>query len=166
MVDHVLDTNVFLVASASHYESPFDDSDLPVDLQERVLDWLEGFNRNDSVRMVLDEGFSIYNEYMNKLSGQDFGMLVIRNKMPNARFVEIDYDENGNGIVPEPFADFDPSDRKFLAALLTDVDNISLVNACDTDWLEIEDQLTQANACIIHLLEDWLRDKFNTKKGK
>ena len=166
MVDHVLDTNVFLVASASHYESPFDDSDLPVDLQERVLDWLKDFYEDNSRQMVLDTCRKIFKEYGNKLTEQDYGMLVIRNKMANARFVEIDYDENGNGIVPEAFADFDPSDRKFLAALLTDVDNISLVNACDTDWLEIEDQLTQANACIIHLLEDWLRDKFNTKKGK
>ncbi|MAG33049.1 MAG: hypothetical protein CL908_19395 [Deltaproteobacteria bacterium] len=165
MADHVVDTNVLLVASAAHPHSPFDDSDLPRELQERVFEWLAAFRANGSRQMVWDDCFKIYEEYRNKLSDQDYGMQVVKQKMTSARFVSVRYDQDGHGVVPAAFADFDPSDRKLLAALLVDVENTSLVNATDTDWLEIERQLADAGATVEHLLEEWLRAKYREKMG-
>ncbi len=162
MADHVLDTNVLLVASAVHPASPFDDSDLPAELLERVLYWLGDFRADTGRHLVLDELFKIYDEYRNKLTDQDYGLMVINEKMQHACFVDVKY-ANGHAVVPPAFAAFDPSDRKFLAAHLCDVANSTLVNATDTDWLEIEPELSEAGACVEHLLEPWLRGKFAEK---
>lgn len=166
VTDHVVDTNVLLVASAAHPFSPFDHSDVPADLQEEVFEWLAAFRADGSRKMVWDDWFKIYDEYRNKLSDQDFGLQVVKEKMATAaRFVPVDYDGDGNGVVPAPFASFDPSDRKLLAALLFDTAQTSLVNATDTDWLEIEDELHAAGATVEHILETWLRAKFECKKA-
>ncbi len=166
MADHVIDTNVLLVASAVHPYSPFDDSELPEDLQKQVFEWLSTFRKDTTRQMVWDEMFKIYDEYRNKLTDQDYGMQVVNEKMKTARFVLVEYDANGQGIVPEAFAAFDPSDRKLLAALLAAGENTSLVNATDTDWLEIETQLGDVGAKVEHLLEEWLRAKYTEKRGK
>ena len=163
MPDHVIDTNVLLVASAAHPYSPFDDSDLPKRLQDIVFEWLAAFRADSTRQMVWDTEFKIYDEYRHKLTDQDYGMLLINHKMTSARFVPVTYDLNGHGVVPNAFAEFDPSDRKLLAALLFDVDGTTLVNATDTDWLEIEQQLAGAGASVQHLLEEWLREKFAAK---
>ncbi len=62
-------------------------------------------------------------------------------------------------------ASLDHRTQKLLAALLTDVTGTSLVNASDTDWLEIEAQLAQAGATVEHIIEHWLRAKYQAKKG-
>lgn len=165
MTDHVVDTNVLLVASAAHPFSPFGGSDLPTDLQARVFEWLAAFRSDGDREMVWDDRFKIYEEYRNKLTDQDYGMQVVTEKMTTARFVPVDYDGNGDGVVPAEFANFDPSDRKLLAALLLDKAQSSLVNATDTDWLEIEAELESAGATVVHLLEPWLRAKFEAKKA-
>ncbi|MCK5796322.1 MAG: hypothetical protein KAI47_04010 [Deltaproteobacteria bacterium] len=165
MTDHVVDTNVLLVASAAHPYSPFGDSDLPKDLQGRVFEWLTAFQKDTTRNMVWDVEFKIYDEYRNKLTAQDYGMLVVNEKMAQARWIDIEYDENGDGVVPKAFSAFDRSDRKLLAVLLADTDGTSLVNATDTDWLEIEAQLQDAAAQVDHLLEHWLRAKYDEKTG-
>src|ERR1017187_10632852 len=40
MGDHIIDTNVLLVASARHPGSPFKDSEVPAEQQQVVLNWL------------------------------------------------------------------------------------------------------------------------------
>ena len=166
VADYVIETNVLLVASSAHPLSPFDDSDLPPDLQNNVFEWLAAFRQDDANVMVWDDWFKIYDEYRNKLSDQDYGMQVIKEKMPKARFVPIEYDQNDDGVVPTEFANFDRSDRKFLAAQLVDVAKTSLVNATDTDWLEIEDELEARGVKIEHILESWLRTKYEAKKAR
>jgi len=166
VADHVVDTNVLLIASAAHPFSVFDDSDLPLELQETVLEWLTEFREDTARQKVWDDAFKIYQEYRNKLCDQDLGLLVVNEKMATARFVSVDYNVDGNGVVPPEFTAFDPSDKKLLAALLTDVSGITLVNASDTDWLEIEEELNAAGATVEHLIEQWLRAQFLAKKGR
>jgi len=163
MADHIVDTNVLLVASAAHPYSPFADSDLPLEQQQVVLDWLAAFREDASGRMVWDTCWKIHQEYRNKLTDQDFGLLVVTEKMASARFVEVSYDSTGAAIVPAEFGDFDRSDRKLLASLLADGGQSSLVNATDTDWLEIEDRLLARGLRLELLLERWLRAKYAEK---
>ncbi|MDW7711188.1 MAG: hypothetical protein SCH98_12010 [Deferrisomatales bacterium] len=164
MPDHIIDTNVLLVASAAHPYSPFGASNLPATEQDRVFEWLAAFRADDSRSMVWDTLWRIYEEYRNKLTDQDYGLQVVKEKMQRARFVEVAYDENGAAVVPVEFAAFDPSDRKFLAVLLTDGES-TLVNATDTDWLEIEEALMDVGHKVEHVIEAWLRAIHTAKTG-
>ncbi len=165
MADHIVDTNVLLVASAAHPYSPFDDSDLPAELQAAVFEWLAAFRADTSRTMVWDRLWKIYDEYRHKLTDQDYGLQVVAEKMATARFVDVDYDDEGVALVPADFQAFDRSDRKFLAALLADAGQSTLVNATDTDWLEVEREITANGRIVLHLLENWLRHKHAEKKA-
>src|SRR5687768_17576738 len=138
MSDHVVDTNVLLVASAAHPYSPFGDSHVPVEEQQLVFEWLAAFRDDSDRQIVLDNLFRIYEEYRNKLTDQDYGLQVIHEKMQTFRSVLLEWDGAGAAIVPVVFASFDASDRKLLAAALTDPASICIVNAADSDWLQIE----------------------------
>jgi hypothetical protein len=157
MTDHVVDTNVLLVASAVHPYSPFAESHVPLDEQQVVFDWLAAFRADDGRQLVLDDLMRIYGEYRHQLTEQDYGLQVVHEKMQNFRSVALTWDDDGNAVVPGDFAAFDRSDRKLLAAALTDPETISVVNAADTDWLEIEKELQAAGVTVIHLIEAWLR---------
>lgn len=157
MPDHVVDTNVLLVASAAHPYSPFHDTHVPVEEQRRAFEWLMTFSHDDGRRLVLDDMFAIYEEYRHKLNEQDVGLQVIHAKMQTHRTAAITLDEAGHAVVPPGLEVCDPSDRKFLAAALTDVDGISIVNATDSDWIEIEDALNAAGVVVDHVIEEWLR---------
>lgn len=159
MNDHVIDTNVLLVASAAHPHSPFDDTHVPAEEQRAVFEWLTAFRGDAERRLVLDAKFRIYEEYRNKLTDQDYGLQVIAEKLGRSSFtqVEVRRDEYGHAIVPAAFSRFDRSDRQLLAAALTDPASISIVNACDSDWLVIETELAAAGVRVVHLVETWLR---------
>jgi hypothetical protein len=60
MADHVVDTNVLLVASARDSSSPFDDTHVPAEEQQAVFEWLAAFRADDGRRLVMDARFAIY----------------------------------------------------------------------------------------------------------
>ncbi len=157
MNSHVIDTNVLLVASAAHDVSPFRDTHVPAPQRKAVLNWLSDFNADESRSLVLDNLFAIYKEYTNKLTDQDYGLQVVLHKMQTARYVSIDWREDA-AIVPSTFDCCDRSDRMFVAAALTDPDDISIVNAADSDWLKIEEQLRLSGIEVINIIEAWLRE--------
>lgn len=165
VADHVIDTNVLLVASAADPFSPFGDSDLPRELQEQVFEWLVAFRGDQTRQMVWDTLWRIYEEYRHRMTDQDYGLQVVAEKMASARFIDVDYDANHVAVVPAEYDCFDPSDRKFLAVLLADEGRCSLVNATDTDWLDIEDEIVREGREVVHLLEDWLRAKYANRSG-
>lgn len=71
MTDHVVDTNVLLVASAGDPASRFADSHVPFEQRRVVLDWLAAFRDDDGRRLVLDDQFAIFREYRRKLTDHD-----------------------------------------------------------------------------------------------
>jgi hypothetical protein len=158
MADHVVDTNVLLVASAADPHSPFTDTHVPPTEQKSVFEWLQAFRANTQRRLVLDEGWGIFGEYRKRLTAQDYGLQVAVEKLQQARYVAIERDSNGDAVVPAAFSRFDRSDRQLLAAALSDPTRISIVNACDSDWLEIETELASAGVTIEHIIELWLRE--------
>lgn len=164
MNDLVVDTNVLLVASAAHPYSPFDDTHVPFDLQGTVFEWLAAFRQDAARCLVLDDRFRIYDEYRNKLTDQDYGLQVVHEKMTAFRCATVEWDPDGHAVVPPKFASFDRSDRKLLAAALTNRRNIAIVNATDTDWFEIEAELGDEGVVVLHLLEEWLRATFKARE--
>ena len=154
MADHVIDTNVLIVASAAPRLGPaYLDVPASEDEIEAVCNWLIAFRDDSSRSMVLDDLFKIYDEYHNKLSDQYFGMKVIGQKMSDClRTVSVTYDDAGYGIVPPALSAIDNSDKKFVAAALNDPEGIHIVNACDGDWQEQANLLQQLGIVVVELL--------------
>ncbi len=158
-----MDTNVLLVASAAEPFSPFDDTHVPADQQQVVFEWLAAFRRDPHRRLAVDEAWRIYEEYRNRLTDQDFGLLAIHEKLQAARIVPVAYDEAGYAVLPDALQACDPSDRKFVGVALGDPDGIAIVNAADSDWIEIERDLDAAGVRVVHLIEAWLREAMATR---
>ncbi|MEX0670401.1 MAG: hypothetical protein WD060_08100 [Pirellulales bacterium] len=157
---------MLLIASAQDPGSRFGGSDLPEPERRKAFNWLSAFHADPSRQMVWDQTFRIYDEYRNKLTDQDYGLLVVHEKMTSARQVDIAFDADGHAVVSGQFASLDPSDRKFLATVLGDEGRSRLVNASDTDWLQQEGSLTAAGVAVEHILEDWLRAKHAEKESR
>ena len=158
MTDHVIDTNVLIVASAAHPYSPFDDTHVPPAEREAVLEWLSAFRR-DERHLVLDTMFKIYDEYRNKLTDQDLGLQVITEKLQHSflRTHSIRYDADGTAVVPDCFRALDRSDRKFLATALADGGRSTIVNAADPDWYAVEDECVRHGIVVEQIIDAWLR---------
>ena len=114
---------------------------------------LEEFRDDPSRNVVLDELFRIYDEYNHKLTPQHYGLQVIHHKMAECLLtVLVEYDEHGHGKVPASLDRIDKSDKKFVAAALTDPEGIRIVNACDSDWEEHRELLQQHGISVLELL--------------
>lgn len=172
MTEYVLvDTNVLIVASAEHPGSPFSADKTPIEdpeLRQDVLDWvhdLEGEQKCLLIHPVM------LDEYRKKLSEQDYGHQVILNKLQTCEYIPIEIDDHGDAVIPaelEPVI-HDRADRKWVAASLqatADGKKNRIINACDTDWMEWEDTLSEANIEVEQLIENWCRAKFEEKQAK
>jgi len=168
MPDYVIDTNVLIIASAADSASPFVDTALPAQEAERVLAWVARFRVDNAAGMVWDQGFKLFDEYRKKLTGTDYGIRMLQHKLDTCRFrfVEVPYDDDGYGVIPERYHDFDRSDRSALAVLLAERGAATLVNAVDTDWLKIERQLREDGIPFEHIVESWLRAKHAEKESR
>ncbi len=175
----VVDTNVLIVASAADEGSPFQPADTPVQeeaLRQRVLDWLIDFELDAERHAVMDWNWLICGEYLNpkspkkeKLSEQDYGWLVMMAKKDRNEVVWIglETDQDGYAVLPDSLAPAvtDLADRKMVAAVLAASNEghaCKLVNACDTDWLDCADALATHGVAVEHLIEPWLKAKWQT----
>lgn len=155
-----------------HPGSPFSDSDVPVEQQLSVLNWLMEFRKDGQRQMVLDQSFKIWDEYHNQMTiGQDIGSLIVAEKLQFARFVDIAYDKNGHGCLPAGLEKVvhDRADRKFVAVALGDASQggqSSIVNASDTDWYGWEEALKQAGVVVEHVIDDWCCAKWEEKQRR
>jgi hypothetical protein len=169
--DHIIDTNVLLVASARHPDSPFQDSQVPAEQQQIVLDWLMTFWKDHQRKVVLDARFKIWDEYHHQMiRGQDIGSLVMVEKLTLSlvRFIDIAYDERGVGCLPPELEKVvhDRSDRKFVAAALIDLSEggqSTIINAVDTDWCDWEEALKRHGIAVTHLIEGLCKDRQRSK---
>ena len=135
----VIDTNVAIVANRGASQA----------LKECTLvcvDFLSRIQRESMI--VLDSRMLILSEYMKHLSpsgqpgvGDAFFKWVWQNQANVSRCERVDihskpgdeFDFEEFPTIPE-LADFDRSDRKFVAVALTSRNNPSIVNAVDSDW--------------------------------
>jgi hypothetical protein len=157
--DCIIDTNVLLVASAHHPVSPFKDSDVPQEQMQVVFDWLVRFQKDAQRLLVLDPYLQhgILEEYRHKMTEQDFGLMVVKEKLQFARLVyDLEFDDDGHAFLPAGYEKIDPSDRKFVAVALKDLSEGGrsiIINAVDSDWHECEKELNRAGVTVKHLIE-------------
>jgi hypothetical protein len=172
----VVDTNVLIIASAADVSSPFPMKGTPIDdpaLRRQVFQWVQDFESDPERKVILDWGWHICGEYQNKLGDQDYGFLAILGKLDRQEVIHIglEVDGNGHANLPEALAAkiTDLADRKMVAATLaaqTDARVCKLTNACDTDWLDCAEALQQFGIETEHVIEPWLREKWQSKKNK
>ena len=180
MSRHVVDTNVLIVASGEHSESPFASDKHPVEdpeQSEKVLEWLIGFEQGEG-RMVLDWDFEIYKEYQNKLTEQDYGQRVVFEKLSRNEidFVDIEWIDDPShpdkvARLEEPLKTVihDLADTKIVAACISANKqgmSCTIVNACDTDWYDWQEELEAVGVIVEQLIEDWSRQKWKEHHGR
>ncbi|WP_437576916.1 hypothetical protein [Sorangium sp. So ce887] len=162
MADHVVDTNVLIVASAADPASPFKDTHVPANERRIVFAWLRDFRGDHGRRLIMDRARGLLHEYKKKLTAQDYGLVVAMEKLRTAAFVSVEYDGE-YAVVPEGLARFDNSDKKLVAAHLahrSDGGQSTIVNACDTDWHEHEEALSAEGVIVEQLLPGWCQREF------
>jgi hypothetical protein len=173
--DHIIDTNVLLVASAWD-NSRIDCRQVTPQEMLYVFNWLVAFRKDSQSKLVLDPYLKhgIYEEYHHKMTGQDFGLMVVKEKLQFARFVEIEFDGNGHACLhaelekPAGFEKIDPSDRKFVAVALKDLSqggHSMIINAVDSDWRDCEEALKREGITVKNLIERLDMDQ-NEGSGK
>ena len=178
MSEYVVDTNVLLVATCFEIGAPPEQlrrrgEDVPVTRvadQEEVFAWLERLRKDPHGIIVLDEPEDqIQSEYRNKLSKKEYGRMVVAEKLTKGqvRWVTVDMDSDGHGVIPHGAADevFDRADRKMVAAAV--VSGAPIVNACDTDWLDLHESgaLARLGVSVVHVIEPWCRAEWLRKKA-
>lgn len=171
----VVDTNVLIIASAADVASPFCADATPVQeaaLRQLVLDWLKEFEADTERHAVLDWNWLICGEYQNKLTEQDYGFLALMAKKDRNEvvWIGISVDSDGHAVLVDALAAAvtDLADRKMVAAALIACDQdfvCKLTNACDTDWLDCAEALAAHGVDVEHLIEDWLRRKWQSMRG-
>lgn len=171
----VVDTNVLVVASVASDSKLFQPDATPIqesELRQRVLTWLQAFEGDPERHAVLDWDWHICREYQGNLSDQDYGWLAMMSKKDKNQvvWVGIEVDQDGNAILDPTLqsAVGDRDDRKMVAATLAaqaESDCCKLTVACDTDWIDCEDALAGAGIGVEHLLEEWVRAKWQAKHG-
>ncbi|ODB85282.1 hypothetical protein A3195_16925 [Candidatus Thiodiazotropha endoloripes] len=176
MTDHIIDTNVLIVASGEHPDSPFLSTEHPVENPElagRVLDWVSTFINSDS-QLIVDLTGAIYKEYRKKLSDQNYGLRAYIDKYDKGQIqlVDLAWEVMEPDWTAELSAELkilvhDRSDRKMVAACISASDDeceATIVNACETDWIDWEDGLRQEGVIIEQLIDEWVRAKWAEKQ--
>jgi len=179
---HVVDTNVLLVASAAHETSPFAEDATPVAdraLRTKVLDWLIAFEASEA-QIVLDWGWVIVDEYKgvtrrDKLTEQDYGLQVVLQKFSTGQLFgfEIEWNEPESAAISDSDLSAvvtDHADRKMVAAVLAAGGvggGCTLVNSCDTDWYDWQDEMERAGVFVQQLIgAEWCHPKWLSKKAR
>ena len=156
MTDHVIDTNVFVVASAAESTSR---TTTHIDPYEalKVHGWVASFRADVDSSLVLDEDWVIWREYTDNLDEQEFGFIVAREMLADDQvgFIGISLDSDGYGVLPGGLMTtiHDRKDRKFIAVVLADELRSSIVNATDSDWASWAATLATYGVVVLQLLD-------------
>jgi uncharacterized protein YfeS len=177
VAEWVVDTNVLIVATRAVLGRPprkleRRGEDVPVasaaDL-ETVYSWLETLRRTPDAIVVLDlPHHLIEGEYAKKLDKNEYGRMVIAEKLTKGQYrpVEVERDGDGHALILHACADeiFDREDRKMVAAALEA--QAAIANACDTDWCELEQlgSLGRLGVTVHHVIETWCRSEWQRKR--
>lgn len=175
----VIDTNVLIIATTAQQGRPprriaKDKDAVPVKTPKElweVFSWLEAVHRDPGTHVVLDMRHRfIEKEYGNKIEKDEYGRMVIANKLSRCEYraVYIDEDENGDPWIPHDAGHkvFDVADRRMVAAAVES--GAPIVNACDTDWLDLleDGTLAELGISVHHIIEEWCRDEWKKVKGR
>lgn len=169
----VVDTNVPKIANLAKESDPATDVDFFCVLE--CIKAIEHVIKNRG--LVIDAGDEIFNEYRHQLSlsgqpgvGDMFMKWVHDNRwnLPNGDRVVIH--KNGDSYkefpVHEGLADFDQSDRKFVAVSNAHKEKPPILQATDCKWLGWDAALREIGITVQFLCPDYVHKKYTRKMGK
>ncbi len=168
----VVDTNVPKTANLAS-----DPAGIGIDLAGCVMACVESIEHVvKKGGLVLDAADEIFDEYRRQLSmsgqpgvGDRFMKWVHDNrwKFPDKDRVKIT--RNGGSYVEFPehsdLAQFDISDRKFVAVANAHSNNPPILQGTDSKWWGWKDALADAEISVLFLCPDYIREKFKEKMG-
>ncbi|MBZ5708109.1 hypothetical protein [Nannocystis pusilla] len=179
MAEWVIDTNVLIIATTAQQGRPprriaNDENPVPVTTEKElweVFSWLEAVNKDPSTYVVLDVlHHFIEKEYSNKIEKDEYGRMVIANKLTKCHYrpVYVEPDENGDPWIPHDAGHkvFDHADRRMVAAAVES--GAPIANACDTDWLDLlhDGTLAELGISVHQIIEVWCREEWARVKAR
>ena len=129
--------------------------------------WLKAFVENDDDKLVVDlVRQTIIREYRdvikpNRLAARYLNDLERKPRDKRLIEIEIEYDANGDGVIP--FYLDDESDRKFAAVALAHKPTPPIIDASDTDWEKDKAAISAAGLIVIELCPDYIQQKLVEK---
>lgn len=175
----VIDTNVLIVATTASKRRPPRQIEkrgetVPVNTEDElqaVFSWLDGINKDPHAHIVLDFPHNmIEDEYGKKIDKDEFGRMVIANKLSRCQYFPVfaEPDEHGDAIILHDAAEKvkDRADRRMVAAALES--GAPIANACDTDWLDLlhNGTLAELGISVHHIIEAWCREEWARVKAR
>jgi hypothetical protein len=160
----VVDTNVPVVANGLN-------AGLPSQCVNACVREVAALMKDGEHKLVLDDQWRIIREYTANLRssgqaglGEAFLQWVLTNRMNPKRceLVRITpINEGGNDFREFPtdveLADFDPSDRKFVAVALAHQDHPAILQAIDSEWWRFRLVLRSHGVTVRFLCEEYVR---------
>lgn len=127
--------------------------------------------------LVLDAGDEIFDEYRANLRmagqpgvGDRFMRWVHDHRWGFPEEDRVEITKSGDSYEEFPdhpgLADFDLSDRMFVAVANAHPAKPPILEATDSKWWGWKDALTEAGITVNFLCEDWIKKKYNEKMGK
>ncbi|MFC1960727.1 hypothetical protein ACFLYO_08455 [Chloroflexota bacterium] len=165
--DYVVDTNVWVMVDKAIAEV---NTTAELDCIETCQKWLQDFINRPADRLVLDNQYMILGEYRDNIKRGRLSDDMLRKleDQPRNRLIEIPIacDEDGYAIVPDSLveAEFDPSDRKFVAVALAHDPTPPIINATDSDWEEKSDAIKQCGIVVIECCPDCVAETLANKR--
>ena len=129
-------------------------------------------------KVVLDDNFYIIKEYQYKTESKrqrgpgDIFLKWIFTNMYNSRKIEcVTITPNGDSSYKEfpihpGLKEFDPSDRKFVAAANAHAKKPPILEATDCKWVGWEAALKEEGLTVLFVCEKYVREKYVKKMGK
>jgi hypothetical protein len=169
---YVVDTNVPKVANLA--TKPEEGSDVPDTCVLDCITAIEYITKNKA--LVIDSGDEIFTEYRHQLSmkGQpgigDKFMLWVKDhrwSLPEINRIQLTRENDSYVEFPhdDRLADFDPSDRKFVAIANGHPAKPPILEATDSKWWRYKDIFLELGIKICFLCPEYVETKYMQKIG-
>lgn len=165
---YVIDANVMLLAGTKLSEIPREQ----LQCWKKCIDFLHSICKWEDV-IVVDSGWEILKEYRNAKSihgypnnSDNFYRYVLRNQQRNLFFVKlVKTGEYSFASYPEAekLRVFDPPDRKYIAVAYNCEKHPPIVEAADSKWWGIREELRLEGIQVIFVDEDYIRKTYHKK---
>lgn len=169
----VVDTNVPIVANL--LQKPDDSNCIDSKCILECIKYIKHVTTTQA--LVIDEGNCIFNEYMKHLTigepgvGNTFMKWVMNSRhcLPanqNVRITEIAQNEFEEFPKDPRLADFDPSDKKFVAVAIACSENPSILQATDCKWIKWAPSLKEKGIEVKFLCPDYVKANYEKKSKR
>ena len=164
MHKNIIDANVMLLAGTSIRDIPQDQ----LECFEKSIDFIRQYMKSKS-KVVLDDDYRILGEYQNAFhlaKSPNNATVFFRWVLSNSEYFPLQ-EEPENVFIPYPddceLQNFDPPDRKYIALSYAHPDKPAIVEATDSKWWGIKQNLGRHGIIVYFIDEEYIESKFHKK---